>query len=74
MTAFLTSVAAARPPVLALDDLHVADEPSLLLLQFVTRELGDSRLLIVGAYRDIDPKLTDPLTTTLFGLAREPLT
>ena len=45
MTAFLKSVAAARPLVLVLDDLHAADEPSLLLLQFVARELGESRLL-----------------------------
>jgi DNA-binding SARP family transcriptional activator len=74
MTAFLKSVAAARPLVLVLDDLHAADEPSLLLLRFVARELGDSRLLIVGAYRDVDPTLTDPLTTTLPELAREPVT
>ena len=60
--------------MLVLDDLHAADEPSLLLLQFVARELGDSRLLIVGAYRDVDPTLADPLTTTLTELAREPVT
>ena len=74
MTAFLRSAAAARPLVLVLDDLHAADEPSLLLLQFVARELGESRLLIVGAYRDVDPTLADPLTTTLTELAREPVT
>ena len=74
MTAFLKRVAAARPLVLVLDDLHAADEPSLLLLQFVARELGESRLLIVGAYRDVDPTLADPLTTTLTELAREPVT
>jgi DNA-binding SARP family transcriptional activator len=74
MTAFLKSVAAGRPLVLVLDDLYAADEPSLLLLQFVARELGDSRLLIVGAYRDVDPTLADPLATTLTELAREPVT
>jgi DNA-binding SARP family transcriptional activator len=74
MTAFLKSAAAARPLLLVLDDLHAADEPSLLLLQFVARELGDSRLLIVGAYRDVDPTPADPLTTTLTELAREPVT
>jgi len=74
MTAFLKSAAAARPLVLVLDDLHAADEPSLLLLQFVARELGGSRMLIVGAYRDVDPTLLDPLTTTLVELAREPVT
>jgi DNA-binding SARP family transcriptional activator len=74
MTAFLRSVAAERPLVLVLDDLHAADEPSLLLLQFVARELGESRLLVVGAYRDVDPTLGEPLTTTLTEVAREPVT
>jgi DNA-binding SARP family transcriptional activator/tetratricopeptide (TPR) repeat protein len=74
MTAFLKRAAAERPLVLVLDDLHAADEPSLLLLQFVARELGDSRLLIVGAYRNVDPTLSEPLLTTLVELAREPVT
>ena len=74
MTAFLKRVATTRPLVLVLDDLHAADEPSLLLLRFLARELGDSRLLIVGAYRDVDPTLADPLATTLAELAREPVT
>ena len=74
MTAFLKSAADARPLVLVLDDLHAADEPSLLLLQFVARELVDSHLLIVGAYRDVDPTPADSLTTTLTELAREPVT
>ena len=68
--AFLTR-AAKRPIVLVLDDLHAADEPSLLLLQFVARGLGDSRLLVVGAYRDVDPTLRDPLASTLAELGRE---
>ena len=43
--------------MLVLDDLHAADEPSLLLLRFVARDIDDSRLLVVCAYRDIDPTL-----------------
>ncbi|MGH3028758.1 MAG: ATP-binding protein, partial [Gaiellaceae bacterium] len=74
MTTFLKNAASARPLVIVLDDLHAADEPTLLLLQFVTRELGDGRLLLVAAYRDVDPTLTDPLTTALTELAREPAT
>ena len=74
MTAFLRNVAAERPLVLVLDDLHAADEPSLLLLRFVARELGESRLLIVGSFRDLDPTLAEPLATTLTELTREPVT
>ena len=36
---------------LFLDDLHWADEGTLSLLHHLTRNLGDARLLIVGAYR-----------------------
>ena len=73
-SSLLTSAAQVRPLVLVLDDLHAADEPSLLLLQFLARELGGSRLLVVGAYRDVDPTPRDPLTTVLTELAREPVT
>ena len=38
-TSFLRSVARGQPLVLLLDDLHAADAPSLLLLQFVASEL-----------------------------------
>ena len=31
-------------------------------------------MLIIGAYRDVDPTLTDPLRTMLSELAREPVT
>jgi DNA-binding SARP family transcriptional activator len=74
MASFLKKAAKGRPLVLVLDDLHAADEPSLLLLRFVARELGESRVLIVGAYRDVDPTPADPLTATLAELAREPVT
>ena len=60
--------------MLVLDDLHAADEPSLLLLEFVARGLRDSRLLVVGAYRDVDPTLRDTLASTLAELARERVT
>lgn len=74
LTEFLKQVAAAQPVVLALDDLHAADEPSLLLLQFVAREVAGSRVMIVGAYRDVDPTLADSLRETVAALTREPVT
>src|SRR4051794_4224262 len=69
---FLRAIAARRPLVLFLDDLHAADTPSLLLLQFLARELGDARLLVVGACRDVDPLPGRALTETLAELGREP--
>lgn len=68
----LLSAAGERDPiVLALDDLHAADAPSLLLLRFVARELGSSRVLVVVACRDADPAPGDALAETLGELARE---
>jgi tetratricopeptide (TPR) repeat protein len=43
-------------------------------MQFLARELGESRLLVVGAYRDIDPSPSESLTRVLTELAREPVT
>ena len=71
---FLRNAAEGRPIVLVLDDLHAADAPSLLLLQFLARALGSTRLLLLAAYRDIDPVPGRPLTDMLAEVAREPAT
>ena len=73
ITAFLKSASQKQPLVLVLDDLHWADQPSLLLLQFVARELGNSRLLLIGTYRDVELSRQHPLAETLGELTRERL-
>ena len=70
----LRQVAAERPTVLVLDDLHAADQPSLLLLRFLARELGPMGLLVVGAYRDVAPVPGPALVDLLAELTREPVT
>jgi predicted ATPase len=57
--------------VLILDDLHWADKPSLLLLQFLAGELAASRLLVVGCYRDVELSRQHPLAQALGELTRE---
>ncbi|MBD0348429.1 MAG: AAA family ATPase [Thermoleophilia bacterium] len=74
VTRFLRSASSADALVLVLDDLHAADEPSLLMLRFVATELRDSRILLVGTYRDVDPTVRDPLAATLAELGREHVT
>ncbi|MCI0800329.1 MAG: AAA family ATPase, partial [Chloroflexi bacterium] len=73
ITAFLKSASRRQPLVLVLDDLHWADHPSLLLLEFVARELSGSRLLLVGTYRDMELSRRHPLSLTLGELTRERL-
>lgn len=69
-TTFLKNVARTQPLLLILDDLHWADASSLLLLQFLVRELGDAPVLVVGTYRDIALELHHPLRQALGDLAR----
>src|SRR5262249_17043347 len=71
---FLRNAARSRPVLLALDDLHAADTPSLLLLQYLARELADSRLLVLGALRDVDPLPGAPRKGRRARPAREPVT
>ena len=71
---FLRAASASRPLVILLDDLHAADASSLLLLQFLARELGLTRVLVVGAYRDVDPVPSASLAAALAAIAREPTT
>ena len=71
---FLSNASSARPILLVLDDLHAADTPSLLLLQFVARQLGSMRMLVLGAFRDVDPVLREPLAAFLTDVVREPIT
>jgi len=71
ITSFLKNAAQNQPLVIVLDDLHWADRSSLLLLEFLAREMGASRLLLVGAYRDVEVTADDPLSQTLGNLVRE---
>jgi class 3 adenylate cyclase len=68
---FLKNAARKHPLVLFLDDLHWADKPSLLFLQFLARELAGARILVVGTYRDVELSRRHPLSQVLADLARE---
>src|SRR5690606_7961249 len=51
------------PIVLVLDDLHCADQNSLLLLEVIAQELRGHRILVVGTCRDeeIRPQLAQTM-------------
>src|SRR5262245_7246919 len=71
VTTFLYHASQYHPLVLVFDDLHWADKPSLLLLEFLTQELRRSRLLVIGTYRDMELSRQHPLSETLAELTRE---
>jgi predicted ATPase len=74
LTKFLKRAVSDRPLVLVLDDLHRADDSTLLLLRFLTRDLGDARLLVVATYRDSPADQREEFVRTLAYLTREPVT
>jgi DNA-binding winged helix-turn-helix (wHTH) protein/tetratricopeptide (TPR) repeat protein len=67
---FLKRVTQQQPLVIILDDLHWADAFTLLLLQFVAKELPDMRLLMLITYRDVEGGQNEQLSPTLGALAR----
>jgi eukaryotic-like serine/threonine-protein kinase len=68
---FVRAMSNRTPLLIALDDLHWADKPSLLLLEYLARELTRLRVLIVCTYRDTDLSRTHPLSEALAALNRE---
>jgi class 3 adenylate cyclase/tetratricopeptide (TPR) repeat protein len=68
---FLKNAARKEPLLLFLDDLHWADKPSLLFLQFLARELEGARIMVLGTYRDVELSRRHPLSQVLADLSRE---
>jgi hypothetical protein len=71
VTTVLRDASRAKPMLVVLDDLHAADPSSLALLLFVARDLRDSRLSVLGTYRDQEARLGPDRGEALSRIARE---
>jgi len=71
VASLLKTYAQSEPLVMILDDLHEADQPSLLMLRFVARELPSARILIVGTYRDVEVRRSPELGRLIGDIIRE---
>ena len=71
ITTFLRNAAGSQPLVMVLEDLQWADRSSLLLLEFLVRQIGTSSLLVIGTYRDVEVSRRHPLSQALGNLIRE---
>jgi class 3 adenylate cyclase/tetratricopeptide (TPR) repeat protein len=70
----LTRAARSNPLLLVLDDLHWADQPTLLALKYLARSPDPPPMLIVATYRSTEhPTRRLRLTETLADLRREEL-
>ncbi len=67
----LIEQAAKQPLMLIVDDLHDADQPSLLMLRFVARELGSAHILAIGTYRDTEVRRSPALSKLIGDIGRE---
>jgi tetratricopeptide (TPR) repeat protein len=70
VTCFLSNAANLKPLLVVLEDLHDSDNGTLDMLTHVSRNLGGTRLLIVGTYRDVEVDRSHPLSAALAELRR----
>jgi tetratricopeptide (TPR) repeat protein len=71
VSALLRRVASTRGLLLVLEDLHAADESSLLLLHFVARELRSMRVFLLVTFRDVEAQLSASVGEAIGRLTRE---
>lgn len=70
---FVERAARATPLLLVFEDLHWADESTLLLLQHLAQRLAEIPVLAVGTYRDTELRPGCPLAGVLPALLRQRL-
>jgi class 3 adenylate cyclase/tetratricopeptide (TPR) repeat protein len=68
---FLIAASARAPLSLVLDDLHWADKGTIALLRHIARFAPRNRILLLGAYRDVELDRQHPLADALGALRRE---
>src|SRR6202008_3339006 len=71
VSALLRRVASSRGLLLVLEALHAADESSLLLLEFLARELRSIRAFVLVTFRDVEAQLSARVGEAIGRLTRE---
>ncbi len=67
----LTLAGSEGPLVLVLDDLHWAEQSTLLLIRHLLRADRPLRLLLIGTYREAEPDRSEPLLDLLADMHRD---
>jgi predicted ATPase/class 3 adenylate cyclase len=70
VASLLCRAASQRPTLVVLDDLHWADESSMLLLSFVAAQLATNPVAIVGAYRSTEVGPDHPVAKVVHDASR----
>lgn len=74
----LVAISEKQPSLIFIDDLHLADTPSLSLLYYLARHVKNSKILVVGTYRPeevtrIHEGTVHPLLDVMQRMSREDL-
>ncbi len=69
----MARTARVQPTLLVLDDIHWADEPTMLLIQHLAERIAEVPVLMVGLYRDSELEVGRPLSRTFEELTRRRL-
>ena len=72
-TEFIERASHLQPLLFILEDVHWADEPTLLLLQHVAQRLSSMPIMLLATYRDVELDVERPLARTLEELHRRRL-
>ena len=68
---YVERAARVTPVAVVFEDLHWADEPSLLLLQHHAQTLSNTPMLVICTYRDVGIEVTRPFAQTVETLLRQ---
>lgn len=71
VTDFLSSAGGQRGIVIFLDDIGWADHASLQLFHYIARRAADRKLMLIGAYRDVELPDEHPLVRLTLDLNRQ---
>ena len=67
---FLSDVRGSKPLLIVLDDLHWADDASVLLVRDLAERVGGSHMVVIGTYWDSELESGRPFGTVLSRLLR----
>src|SRR5205085_2915493 len=70
VASFITRGAKRFPVVLMMDDIHWADESTLLLIEHLAGLVRNHRILGIGTYRDVELEVSRPLAASLERMIR----
>jgi DNA-binding SARP family transcriptional activator/DNA-binding CsgD family transcriptional regulator len=70
VTDLLANAGARQPLLLAVEDIHWADSPTLMLLRHLARAPTDARVLVIATFRNTEAEMSSKLAETLAELRR----